>query len=150
MIGAVAQVFIGMIMAILIASDHIPWTMAIACPVVLLAFGGQLWSIPLWGPLGAAWTTSGTLFVGASVAYVAVRRFCSVRLGFPSLARALFLGGLGWGIATIGPTGSVWVLVGLPSVAVFLVALYGWWEGLLDLEALNAMRQVGRNAEEIP
>jgi O-antigen/teichoic acid export membrane protein len=151
MVGAVAQVFIGMITVILIASGHMRWTMAVASPLVLLALAGHLWSIPVWGPLGAAWTTSCTLFVGASVAYVAVRRFCSVRLGFPSLARALFLGVLGWGIATIGPTGPVWVLVGLPGLALSLVVLYGWWEGLMDLDSFTAMRrQVGRSAEEIP
>lgn len=150
MAGAVAQAFVGMLMAILIASGHMHRTMVIASPLVLLALGGHLWSIPIWGPLGAAWTTSGTLLVGATVGYVVVRRFCSVRLGFPSLVRALFLGVLGWGIATIGPTGSVWMLVGLPSVAVLLVALYGWREGLMNLESFNAMRQVGRRAEEIP
>ena len=106
MLGAVAQVFIGMLMAILIADGHLRWTMALASPLVLLAIGGHLWSIPVWGPLGAAWTTSGTMLVGASTGYIAARFLGSVQLRFGSLARALLFGALGFGVSMIGPTGS--------------------------------------------
>lgn len=150
MVGAVAQVFIGMLMAILIADGHMHWTMALASPLVLLAIGGHLWSIPVWGPLGAAWTTSGTMFVGASAGYVTVRFLCSIHLGFGSLARALFFGGLGFGVSTMGPTGSAWMLIGLPVIGVVLVAIYGWWEGLITrAHLLNAWRQTGWSAEKI-
>ena len=88
-------------------------------PLVLLAIGGHLWSIPVWGPLGAAWTTSGTMLVGASTGYFAARFLGSVQLRFGSLARALLLCALGFGVSMIGPTGSsAWLLVGLPGIGV--------------------------------
>ena len=130
--------------------SHLHWTMALASPLVLLAIGGHLWSIPVWGPLGAAWTTSGTMLVGASTAYIAARGLGSVHLRFGSLARALFFGALGFGVSTIGPTGSAWLLVGLPGIGVSLVAIYGWWEGLITRECFfNTWRQIGRSAEKI-
>jgi len=131
MIGAVAQVLIGMLMAILIADGYIYWTVALASPLVLLAIGGHLWSIPEWGPIGAAWTTSGTMFVGALAGYIAVRSLCAVRLRVGSVVPALLLAGLGFGLSTLGPAGTTWLLIGLPVIGVLLVAIYGWWAGLL-------------------
>lgn len=152
MVGAVAQVFIGMCMAMLTASGYMTWTMALGGLLVPIALCGHLWSIPGWGPLGAAWTTSGTLVFGASTAYVVVQRLCSVHLCLRSLARAFVLGVLGWSVATIGPIESAaWLLLGLPGAAVLLVTWYGWLEGLVGFEALfNTMRHSQRSAEETP
>jgi O-antigen/teichoic acid export membrane protein len=150
MIGAVAQVFIGMMMAILTASGHLYWTVAIGSPLMLLALIGHLWMIPIWGSSGAAATTSGTMLVGTMIAYVVARSLDLTRLRFQSLTRALLLGAFGWGVATIGPTETVWILLGLPSVAVLLLALYGWWEGLIVRAPLRSLWQLAeRNSEEI-
>ncbi len=151
MLGAVAQVFLGMLMAILIADGHLRWTLGLAAPLVLLAIGGHLWSIPVWGPLGAAWTTSATMLVGASTGYCAARFLDSVQLRFGSLARALLLCALGFGVSMMGPTGSsVWLLVGLPGIGVVLVAIHAWWEGLLTRERVfDTWQQVGRSAEKV-
>jgi len=150
MLGAVAQAFIGMLMAILIADGHLRWTMVLASPLVVLAIGGHLCTIPIWGPLGAAWTTSGTMLVGASTGYIAARFLGSVQLRFGSLARALLFGAFGFGVSMIGTTGSAWLLVGLPGIGVSLVAIYGWWEGLITRECLfNTWRQIGRTTEKV-
>ena len=151
MVGAVAQVFMGMLTAVLTANGDLHWTMAIGSPLVLLALGGHLWSIPIWGSLGAAAATSGTMLVGALIAYVVARSLRLVRLRVQSLARALFLGVVGWAIATIGPTGPVWLLLGLPGVAIFLVAIYGWWEGLIGCPSLFNIRHLTtQGTEDIP
>jgi O-antigen/teichoic acid export membrane protein len=151
LVGAVAQVFMGMLMAVLTANGEFYWTMAIGSPLVLLALGGHLWSIPIWGPFGAAAATSGTMLVGTFVAYVVARSLRLVRLRFQSLARALFLGALGWGITMIGPAGPVWLLLGLPGVAIFLVAIYGWWEGFIGCPSfLNIRHLTEQGTEDVP
>jgi O-antigen/teichoic acid export membrane protein len=150
MVGAVAQVFIGIFMAILTAGGHTRWTMLIAGPLVPIALVGHLWSIPAWGPLGAAWTTSGALLLGASAAYLAVRHVCLIRLRFRTLVRALFFGAVGWSVGVVGPAGAAWLLVGLPCMAIMFVALYGWLEGFMNFESLsNVVRQMGRRMEEV-
>jgi O-antigen/teichoic acid export membrane protein len=151
MIGAVAQVFIGILAAMLTAAGYMHWTMAIAGPLVFLTLGGHVWSIPRWGALGAAWTTAGALMLGAAASYAVVHYFCSVQLRLGSLLTALLLGALGWGAATVGPTGAGWLLMGLPCTAVILVGLYGWLEGLIDAGWLvNAMRGSQRSVEHLP
>ena len=90
------------------------------------------------------------MLAGALIAYVVARSLDLTRLPFQSLSRALLLGAFGWGMATIGPTGTVWILLGLPSVAVLLVALYGWLEGMIVRAPLRSLWQLAeRNSEEI-
>lgn len=150
MVGAVAQVFIGMLMAILTAGGYVRWTMAITSPLVVIALGGHLWMIPAWGPLGAAWITSAVLLMGASLGYVAVRRLFAIRLSLKSLVLAMSFGALGWIVGTAGPAGATWLLSGLPCAAIVLVLLYGWLEGLMNFESLlAAVRRAGRKAEEM-
>jgi hypothetical protein len=151
MVGAMAQVFMGILMAVLTANGDLHWTAAIGSPLVLLAVAGHVWSIPIWGSLGAAAVTSSTMLVGTFFAYGVAQSLRLVRLRIQSLVRALFLGALGWGVTTIGPTGPVWLLLGLPSVAIVLIAIYGWWEGLIGYPSLINIRHVTeQGTEDIP
>jgi O-antigen/teichoic acid export membrane protein len=150
MVGAVAQVFIGMLMAILTAGGHVRWTMGLVSPLVVIALGGHLYAIPVWGPLGAAWTTSIVLILGASAGYVAIHHLFAIRLQFNCLARALLLGGLAWAIGIAGPGGAAWLLLGLPAIAIVLTILYGRLEGVMNAGSLlSAARLGGRRAGEV-
>ncbi|MEX5217029.1 MAG: lipopolysaccharide biosynthesis protein [Nitrospira sp.] len=148
MVGAMAQVFMGMLMAVLTANGDWHWTAAIGSALLLLALGGHLWSIPTWGSAGAAAVTSGTMLVGGVFAYVVAQSLRLVRLRIQSLGRALFLGALGWGLATIAPAGPVWLLLGLPSAAIILVASYGWWEGLIGYPSPFSIRHMSEERTE--
>jgi O-antigen/teichoic acid export membrane protein len=148
-VGAVAQVFIGIVMAVLTAGGYMRWTMGLAVPLVLIALGGHLWSIPMWGPVGAAWTTSIVWLIGASAGYIALRSVFPIRLRYESMIRALLFGALGWVLGATGPGAAAWLLLGLPCAAVLLVLLYGWLEGIIRPESLwAAVRQVGLRLEE--
>ncbi|HEX2056337.1 MAG TPA: hypothetical protein VHF07_07575, partial [Nitrospiraceae bacterium] len=147
-VGAVAQVFIGIVMAVLTAVGYVRWTMGLAIPLVLVALGGHLWSIPVWGPLGAAWTTSIVWFIGASAGYIAVRSLFLIRLRYASMTRAVLFGALGWVVGTAGPGGAAWLLVGLPCAAVLLVLLYGRLEGVMNLEPLLTAARLGKSGGE--
>lgn len=150
MVGSVAQVFIGMLMAILTAGGHLRWTMGLASPLVVIALGGHLWTIPTWGPLGAAWTTTSVLIIGAATGYMVARRLFAFRLHFNSAARALLLGGLAWTIGTAGPAGAAWLLLGLPCIAIALTVFYGWFEGDMNVGSLLTAARLGvGRAEEL-
>jgi O-antigen/teichoic acid export membrane protein len=149
-VGAVAQVFIGIFMAILTAGGHMRWTMGIACPLVVIALGGHLWTILVWGALGAAWTTGMVFITGASAGYMAVRHLFAIRLNPNSFARALLFGVLGWMLGMAGPVGTAWLLLGLPCVAIVLTCFYAWLEGFVNVESLlTAARLGGRRAREV-
>ena len=139
-LGAVAQVLFSLIMATLTAGGHARLTAILAAPLVFIALMGHLWSIPLWGPRAAAWTTALTMVVGAAGAYVAMRRLLLVRLCFASLVRAVTLAVIGW-VAIINlPQDPLWRLSGMAVCSVFLVAILAWKESLISWNIFRTWR----------
>jgi O-antigen/teichoic acid export membrane protein len=139
--GAVAQVVFSLIMATLTAGGHAGLTALLAAPLVFIALAGHLWSIPLWGPLGAAWTTALTMLVGAVGAYVAMRRLLFVRLCFASLVRAVTLSVIGWVAIINTPPDPLWRLSGIGVFSIILVALLAWQESLISRSIFSTWRQ---------
>ena len=139
--GAVAQVLFGLLISILTAGGHAALTALLVGPLLFAALGGHLWSIPLWGSPGAAWTTALTLLVGMSGAYVASLNLLHVRLDFPSVALAVSLGGIGWWVVIHVPPDPLWRLSGVLVCSVLLTTIFAWYESLISRSMFSVWRQ---------
>lgn len=140
--GAVAQVIFGLLMAVLTAGGHAALTAWLTGPLLFIALGGHLWSIPHWGPLGAAWTTGLSLLGGAIVAYIASRKLLHVKLCFVSLAVAITLGIIGWWAIIHVPADPLWRVLGIMLFSALLTAGFAWHESLISKSMFSAWRQV--------
>ena len=147
-LGAVAQVLFSLAMATLTAGGYGRLTALLAAPLVFIALGGHFWSIPLWGPLGAAWTTAFTMVGGAVGAYVAMRRLLLVRLRIVSLARAVGLSVIGWVTIINTPSDPLWRLSGIAVCSVFLVAILARKESLISKNIFSTWRRGWRGEQQ--
>jgi O-antigen/teichoic acid export membrane protein len=138
--GAVAQVMFGLMTSVLTAGGHAALTALLAGTLLFTALGSHLWSIPLWGPLGAAWTTALTLLAGTTVAYVAALNLLHVKLSFVSLALATSLGAIGWWAVIHVPTDPLSRLSGVIFLSVLLTAIFAWHGSLIDKSMLSFWR----------
>jgi O-antigen/teichoic acid export membrane protein len=139
--GAVAQVIFGLLISILTAGGHAALTALLVGPLSFAALGGHLWSIPLWGSPGAAWTTALTLLAGTSGAYVAALNLLRVRLDFPSVALAASLSGIGWWVVIHVPPDPLWRLPAVLISSVLLTAIFAWHQSLISKSMLSRWRQ---------
>jgi O-antigen/teichoic acid export membrane protein len=139
-LAATAQVFFGLLMAPLIARGRANMTAVIAGPLVFIAAAGHLWAIPIWGPVGAAWTTAITMLVGAGAAYVTVQKLFLARLSFSSLVRAVTLGCIGWAAMVNTPPDPLWRLICITSLSLFLAAMFARQESLISMNIFSAWR----------
>ena len=147
--GAVTQVVFGLFMAILTASGHAVLTALLSSPLLLIALIGHLWSIPLWGPIGAAWTTTFTLGAGAIGCYIAVRKLLHVRLCLTSVVFATILAIIGWWATINVPSDPLWRVPGIMLFSILLTGIFAWHESLVSKDMLSAWRLCWQRVRQV-
>jgi len=138
--SAVAQMILAIATAILVAAGYSRWTFGLAGTLVALVLCGLVFTIPRYGPIGAAAVTTAVAAVGAVAAIVAVRYAWGVVPPLGTGVRGAAIAGAAYIAAGYWPA-TGWGL--LAMVAAFGVAVPGAW--LLTGELGADERQVLRS-----
>lgn len=118
--GAVALMLIWVSTAILTAASKPTWTFALTGPLVPLAIGGHLLSIPRWGAIGAAWVTTVLSSIGAVAAVLTIYRLWRVLPPLPTLCRSTLVCGVAYALAHSWPTPGALLLLKLPAIGLII------------------------------
>ncbi|MEZ5450681.1 MAG: lipopolysaccharide biosynthesis protein [Thiolinea sp.] len=110
-------------------SQHTGDTVWLVLAAALLNLGLNLWLIPRWGALGAAWATLLAYALCVLAGYGLGRRRFPLRLAAGDLLKILLAAGLMYGLLTVLPLGHGWlpgllrIVLGVLSYALLLVLL---------------------------
>jgi O-antigen/teichoic acid export membrane protein len=122
--AALAMVMISVATAILTAAGKPGWTFALTGPLVPLALGGYLLSIPVLGAVGAALVTTVLAALAALTAVLAVYGAWRILPPAGTAWRSLLICGLAYGLALLWPAPGPLLVVKLAVIALAIPLAY--------------------------
>jgi O-antigen/teichoic acid export membrane protein len=142
-LGAIALVFVSVVIAMLTAAGYPILTTVITAPVLLFALIGYLVAIPVGGALAAAMVTSICAILAAGAGLVAVHRVCQTMPPPASVIRAILISAAVYVAAVLWPTAGWLILLKFLSLGSFILLAFGML-GEFSAAEVRALRSIVR------
>ena len=145
-VAAGAALLTGLAIAVLVGAGHLPWTVRLTVPLVVIAAIGHALLVPRYGAVGAALVTASTALIGATASCAATRLIVGTPIPFATLIRSVGVGGCtAWALVRLNPGGSA--VLPVLAISVIVVAFTLVVSGELRPGERERIRALRRTAE---
>lgn len=147
--AAMALLFLSVATAVLTALGQPRLTVALAIPLIPVAVGAHLATIPRYGGEGAAVVTAVLAWISAAAAIVIALRQSGVYLPVGTVLRSALVTVITYFLARVWEMPGAWVLVELPVLAGLVLAMLVWTGEIRSQDLLKLGAQVWRRVPRV-